>query len=65
MAMTLTMIGIVWFAANILIVMLLRPPRGQIQDRAIVSFPGAWIIVGLPLTLSFGGSALLTAFSLF
>ena len=61
----MTLLGVVWFAANVLVVMLLRPPAGQQREKPIVSFPGAWIIVGLPLTLSFGASALLTAFSLF
>jgi hypothetical protein len=60
----MTLVGLAWFAANILVVMMLRPPRGQTEERFIVSFPGAWIVVGLPLTLSFGASALLTAFSL-
>jgi len=63
--MTMTLIGIVWFAANVFILMLLRAPPGQLQEKLIVRFPGAWIIVGLPLTLSLGASALLTAFSLF
>jgi hypothetical protein len=61
----MTLLGIVWFMANVVIVMLLRPPTGQMQERLIVRFPGAWIIVGLPLTLSFGASVLLTAFSLY
>lgn len=61
----MTFLGIAWFVVNVAIVMFLRPPPGQTQDRLIVRFPGAWIIVGLPLTLSFGASVLLTAFSLF
>jgi hypothetical protein len=61
----MTLLGIAWFVVNLLIVKLLRPPPGQTEERLIVRFPGAWIIVGLPLTLSFGGSGLLTAFSLF
>jgi hypothetical protein len=62
--MTTTLIGICWMAANILVVMLLRPRDGY-NERLIVSFPGAWIIVGLPLTLSFGASALIIARGLF
>ena len=61
----MTLVGMVWLAANVFLVMLLLAPAGQLQERRIVRFPGAWIIVGLPLTLSFGASALLTAFSLF
>ena len=61
----MTLIGIVWLAANVFLVMLLRPPAGQTQERLIVRFPGAWIIVGLPLTLSFGASVLFIAFGLF
>jgi hypothetical protein len=61
----MTVVGIVWFAANIFLFMLLRAPAGQLQERLIVRFPGAWIIVGLPLALSLGASALVTAFSLF
>ena len=58
-------VGVAWFVANIFVLMILRPPSGQTLERMIVRFPGAWIVVGLPLTLSFGGSALLTAFSFF
>jgi hypothetical protein len=46
-----------WFIANVLVVWFLRPRHGYIE-RAIVSFPGAWILVGLLLTLSFGASAM-------
>ena len=34
-------------------------------ERAIVSFPGAWILVGLPLTLSFGTSSMFFVRALF
>lgn len=60
----MTAVGLAWLAANILLLMLLRAPTGQQQERLIVRFPGAWIIVGLPLTLSFGASVLIAAFSL-
>ena len=62
--MMTTLIGICWMAANILVVMLLRPRDGY-NERLIVSFPGAWIIIGLPLTLSFGASAMVIARGLF
>ena len=52
----MTLLGIIWFVANVVILKLLRPPAGQMQERSIVRFPGAWIIVGLPFTLSFGAS---------
>ncbi len=58
------MVGIAWIVANLFLLMLLRAPAGARQERLIVRFPGAWIIVGLPLTLSFGASVLVTAFSL-
>jgi|GEM_PF-2752179 len=38
-----------WF-----VIALLRPPKGSLQERLIVRFPGAWIMVGLPLTATFG-----------
>ena len=63
--MSLALVGIVWFALNVAVVMFLRPPAGRQQERLIVSFPGAWIIVGLPLALSFGASVLITVFALF
>jgi hypothetical protein len=37
-------------ASTVVMIVLLRPPAGQLQERLIVRFPGAWIIVGLPLT---------------
>ena len=53
-----------WFVATILLVRFLRPSDGC-NERAIVSFPGAWIIVGLLLTLSFGASGILLVRNLF
>ena len=50
MSHELALVGIIWSVLNIGVVMLLRPLAGQQQERLIVSFPGAWIIVGLPLT---------------
>jgi hypothetical protein len=46
--------GIALFVGLIFVIAVLRPPTGTLQERLIVSFPGAWIIVGLPLTFAFG-----------
>lgn len=46
--------GVGLFVGLVALVFFLRPPRGSLQERAIVSFPGAWILVGLPLTFAFG-----------
>ena len=35
----MTFLGIAWFVVNVVIVMLLRPPPGQIQERLILRFP--------------------------
>jgi hypothetical protein len=53
--------GMVLFAALVIAISLLRPPAGELQERLIVRFPGAWIIVGLPLTFAFGASVALIA----
>ena len=45
-------------AGAIVLITLLRP-RGGLQERLIVRFPGAWIIVGLPLTFAIGLSVAL------
>jgi hypothetical protein len=60
----MALVGACWFAANILLLQLLRP-RDGFQERLIVSFPGAWIVVGLPLTVSFGASGMLLVRGLF
>ena len=52
--------GLILFAGAIALVMFLRPREG-LQERLIVSFPGAWIVVGLPLTCLFGISIALLA----
>jgi hypothetical protein len=53
-----SLIGVGVLAATISLIMLLRPRGGR--ERFIVRFPGAWIPVGLLLTVSFGtGVALL------
>ena len=46
--MSLSLVGIVWFALNVAVVMLLLSPADRQHERLIVSFPGAWVIVGLP-----------------
>jgi hypothetical protein len=56
--------GLALFAGLIVMITLLRPPRGTLQERLIVSFPGAWIIVGLPMTFGFGASIALIAVGL-
>lgn len=53
--------GLALLVGLVVMVALLRPPRGTLQERIIVSFPGAWIIVGLPLTFAFGASLALIA----
>ena len=53
--------GVGLFAVLVFIVTLLRPPAGTLKEKAIVRFPGAWIIVGLALTFAFATSfALIT-----
>jgi hypothetical protein len=53
--------GIALFVGLVVLITLLRPPKDTLQERAIVSFPLAWIIVGLPLTFAFGLSVALIA----
>ena len=53
--------GLALFVGFVAVIALLRPPRGTLQERLIVRFPGAWIIVGLPLTFVFGISVALIA----
>lgn len=54
-------LGVALFVGLAFVVSVLRPPRGALQERLIVRFPGAWIIVGLPLTFAFGASIALMA----
>ena len=56
--------GMALLAGLFVVVALLRPPSGTLQERTIVSFPGAWIMVGLPLTFWFGLSIALMAVGL-
>ncbi len=53
--------GVALFVGLVFLITLLRPPKGTLQERLIVRFPGAWIIVGLPLTFAFGISISLIA----
>jgi hypothetical protein len=53
--------GVALFVGLVFGIALLRPPRGALQERLIVRFPGAWVIVGLPLTFAFGLSIALIA----
>ena len=53
--------GVALFVSLVVVLSLLRPPNGALQERAIVRFPLAWIIVGLPLTFAFGLSVALVA----
>lgn len=52
--------GVVLLAVNVALFMLLRP-RDGLHERAIVRFPGAWIVVGLLLTISVVSSLALIA----
>jgi hypothetical protein len=55
------LLGVALLAATVTVIALLRPPAGQLQERFIVRFPGAWIVVGLPLTFVFGTGVALIA----
>ena len=57
--MTHALIGAVMLAAGIMAIVLLRARDGK--ERALVRFPGAWIVVGLMLTFWFGGSIAIMA----
>ena len=54
-------LGVVILVGLGFLVAVLRPPGGTLEPRRIVSFPGAWIIVGLPLTYAFGTAIALIA----
>ena len=53
--------GLALLVGLVVVVAMLRPPRGTLHERAIVSFPGAWMVVGLPLNFSFGVAVALIA----
>jgi hypothetical protein len=52
--------GVALLVGAVVVVTLLRPREG-LQERLIVRFPGAWIVVGLPLTFAIGTSIALIA----
>ena len=54
-------LGVALLVGLVFVVLVLRPPRGALQEIRIISFPGAWIIVGLPLTFAIGASVALIA----
>jgi hypothetical protein len=56
--------GLALMAATVAVILLLRPPPGQLQERLVVRFPGAWIVLGLPLTFTFGLSVAFVAVGL-
>jgi hypothetical protein len=53
--------GVTLFIGWVFLILFLRPPQGTLQERLIISFPGAWIIVGLPMAMMFGVSIALVA----
>lgn len=57
--MTHALMGAIMLAAGIFAIVLLRARDGK--ERALVRFPGAWIVVGLMLTFWFGGSIAIMA----
>jgi hypothetical protein len=52
--------GVALFIGLVVLISVLRP-RGTLEAKRIVNFPGAWILVGLPLTFAFGVSIALIA----
>ena len=54
-------LGIALLVGVAFTVLALRPPSGTLQERRIVRFPGAWIVVGLPLTAGVGTAIALIA----
>ena len=57
-------LGCVLLVGLSFLVLALRPPSGTLEERRIVSFPGAWIVVGLPLTAVFATAIALIAVGL-
>jgi hypothetical protein len=53
--------GVGLFVGLVILYRLLRPPQGTIQERAIVCFPLAWILVGRPVTIAIATSVALIA----
>jgi hypothetical protein len=54
-------VGIALFIGLVLLVAFLRPPRSTMQERLILRAPGAWIVLGLSLTIGFAVSVGLIA----
>ena len=52
------LLGFALFAGVVATIVLLKPRQG-LQERLIVRFPGAWIVVGLLLTFSVATSVAL------
>lgn len=52
--------GVALLVGIAVLITFLRPREG-LQERIIVSFPGAWIVVGLTLTMGIGTSIALVA----
>jgi hypothetical protein len=48
------LVGVAWFIATLAVILLLRPRDSN--EKPILRFPGAWIVVGLLLTASIGAS---------
>ncbi len=48
------LVGVLLLAGAVTTIWLLRPDG--LQEKRIVRFPGAWIVVGLPLTFWVGAS---------
>lgn len=57
--------GLALFAGLVMLFRILRPPKGTIQERAILRFPLAWLFVGLPLTIAFATSVAFIAVGLY
>ena len=53
-------LGVALLATAVAAIVLLRPREG-LKEKLIVRFPGAWIVVGLPLTFLIGTSVALIA----
>ena len=52
--------GLLLLIGTAAVIWLLRP-QGTLQEKLIVRFPGAWIVVGLSLTVLIGTSVALIA----
>jgi hypothetical protein len=48
--------GIALLVGLVMVIAFLRPPRATMQERLILRAPGAWIVVGLSLTIGFAAS---------